>query len=59
MGDTLTCPECGNEAESIEELDAEHEVLEVDVQDDGSISLFENRDLFLCEGCKAPLGFGK
>lgn len=59
MGDTLTCPECGNEAESIEELDAEHEVPEVDVQDDGSISLFENHDLFLCEGCKAPLGFGK
>lgn len=57
MGDTLTCPECGNEAESIEELESEHGVPEVEVQDDGSVSLFENHDLFLCKGCKAPLGF--
>jgi len=59
MGDTLTCPECGEEASSVDELEAEHDVAEVDVDDDGSITLFENHDLFLCEGCKKPLGFSR
>jgi len=59
MSDALTCPECGEAAESAEELDVEHDVPEVEVDDDGSISLFENRDLYLCENCKKPLGMSR
>ncbi|MEF8812229.1 MAG: hypothetical protein V5A55_00175 [Halovenus sp.] len=56
MGDTLSCPECGEEVESAEELETQHDVPEVEVDDDGSLTLFENNDLFLCKNCKKPLG---
>ena len=59
MGDTLTCPECGKDVESADELESGHEVAEVEIEDDGSFSLFENHDLFLCKDCKNPLGFRK
>jgi len=59
MGDSIACPECGAEVDSIEELEAEHEVTELEANDDGSINLFENRDLFLCKDCKKPLGVGR
>jgi len=59
MGDTLSCPECGEAVESAEELETEH-VPEVEVDDDdGSFSLFENNDLFLCKNCKKPLGMSR
>ncbi|MEF8826991.1 MAG: hypothetical protein V5A27_11745 [Halapricum sp.] len=59
MGDTLTCPECGNEIESMEHLETAHEVTEVEPQEDGSFNLFEKNDLFLCKNCRKPLGVGK
>ncbi len=59
MGDTLTCPECGKEIESMDHLETAHEVAEVEPEDDGSFTLYENHDLFLCEGCKKPLGVNK
>jgi hypothetical protein len=59
MSDTLNCPECDNEIESIDELERGDEITEVEESDDGSISLFENRDLFLCKNCKKPLGMSR
>ncbi len=59
MADTLTCPECGMEVDSATELVSEHEVTEIETSEDDSIHLFENRDLFLCEGCKKPLGVSR
>lgn len=59
MGDTITCPECGAEVDSMEQLEAEHSVDEIEEEEDGSFSLFENRDLFLCKNCKNPLGVSR
>ena len=59
MADTLTCSECGNEVESADDLESNEEIAEIEVESNGSIRLFENRDLFLCKGCKNPLGFRK
>jgi predicted RNA-binding Zn-ribbon protein involved in translation (DUF1610 family) len=59
MGDTLSCSECGTEVDAADELEADREVAEVDTSEDGSIHLFENRDLFLCENCKNPLGISR
>jgi len=58
MGDTITCPECGDEAESMEELAEahKHEVPEFDVDEDDGFDLYGNKDLFLCKSCKNPLG---
>jgi len=56
MSDTLTCSECGETAESADDLGTSREVPEIETSNDGSISLFENRDLFLCQNCKNPLG---
>jgi len=59
MGDTLSCPECGEEVDSEEQLEREHDVPEVEIDDDGGVTLFENRDLFLCKNCKKPLGMSR
>jgi uncharacterized protein with PIN domain len=59
MTDTLSCPECGTEVDSVEELEVEHDVPEIEENDDGSIHLFEKRDLFLCENCRKPLGMSR
>lgn len=59
MADTITCSECGNEVWSSDDLEAAHEVGEMEVDDDGSIHLFDNRDLLLCKRCKNPLGVGR
>lgn len=58
MGDTTTCPDCGDEAESMEELQKahKHEVPEFGVEQDGGFSLYGNKDLYLCKNCKNPLG---
>ena len=54
MGDTITCPECGDEAESMEEVKKAHkrEVPEFEADDDG-VNLYGNKDLYLS---KSPLG---
>ena len=59
MGDTLTCPECGTDAESMDDLETGHEVAETEPQEDGSLNLYGNKDLYLCKGCKKPLGVKK
>lgn len=59
MGDTLHCPDCETEIDSADDLETSSDVPEVDVEEDGSFSLFENRDLFLCKSCKRPLGVGR
>ena len=59
MGDTLTCPECGAEVDSMDQLEADHEVHEIEAQDDGSFTLYGNRDLFLCKNCKSHLGVSR
>jgi hypothetical protein len=59
MGDTLTCEECGEEVDSIDDLEEGHEVAEIESDDDGSITLFQNHDLFLCKNCKKPLGMSR
>jgi len=56
MGDTITCPECGEAVDSVEQLEEGHSVPEIAVEDDGSVTLFENNDLFLCKNCKNTLG---
>jgi len=59
MEGSLTCSECGNEVESTDDLEVEEGIAEIEVGRDGSVTLFENHDLFLCKGCKNPLGFRK
>lgn len=58
MSDTITCSECGEVAESIEDLNEahKHEVPEFEVEENGGFKLFGNQDLFLCKNCKNPLG---
>ncbi len=58
MSDTVSCPDCGTEIESADDLEQE-DVPEIETHDDGSITLFENNDLFLCKGCKKPLGMSR
>lgn len=58
MGET-GCPECGNDIESADDFVQEGTVEEVE-SDGDSFSLYGNkRDLFLCKGCRKPLGVGK
>lgn len=59
MADTLTCPECGAEIDSADQLEHEHEVAEVELEDSGSISLYGNRDLYMCKNCKRTLGVSR
>ncbi len=55
---TRTCPECGAEHETIDDFETES-VQEFEVEEDGSFSLHENKDLFLCKGCREPMGVGR
>lgn len=59
MSDTITCSECGSTAESTDDLDIEQSVAEVETKKGGSFNLFEKRDLFLCTGCRNPLGVSR
>lgn len=59
MVDTLSCPECGTTVESADDIEPDREIAEIATNDDGSISLFENRDLFVCTNCKNPLGISR
>lgn len=58
MADKLTCSECNKQIESADELERQ-ETNEIEVEDDGSFSLYGNDDLFLCKSCKKPLGVGR
>lgn len=55
MADSITCPGCGEEVESAAALE-EHEAPEIEVNDDGTLNVYENRDLYLCKSCKQTLG---
>lgn len=58
MGST-TCSECGDEIDSLDDLERQ-DVEEIEPKDDGSFSLYGNKhDLFLCKGCRNPMGVGK
>jgi len=59
MSDELTCPECGETAESIDDLEEGGTVTGVAEGKRGSINLYENHDLFLCAGCRRPLGVSR
>jgi hypothetical protein len=54
----MECPDCGTEIESTADLE-QTEVAEVETDDDGSFELYGNEDLYLCNGCKKPLGVGR
>lgn len=58
MSDSLTCSECGKDIESTDDLERT-EVPAVETDEDGSVSLYGNDDLYLCSGCKKPLGVGR
>lgn len=55
MADTLTCDDCGHEAESTDDLETT-EVPQVEADEGGAFNVYENNDLYLCKGCKKPLG---
>jgi hypothetical protein len=58
MADTMTCPDCEREIESPDDLEESVTLTEIDT-DDGTVSPYrdETGNLFLCAGCKRPLGF--
>jgi len=58
MPDTLTCPDCGDDIETTDDLEASEEITEIETEGD-SVSPYRDStgDLFLCAGCKRPLGF--
>lgn len=55
----LNCPSCDRTIESTDDLETGESVPEVETNEDGSFQLFSNRDLFLCSGCKNPMGVGR
>jgi len=58
MADTLTCPDCDREIESTEDIEKSEEITEIETEG-GTVSPYRDGtgDLFLCGGCKRPLGF--
>lgn len=58
MADELECPECDKTIESTDELEQAEEITEIET-DGGDVNPYrdETGDLFLCSGCKRPLGF--
>ena len=59
MTDSVSCPECGTETDAASELESGPAVPAVETNDDGTISLYESRDLFLCSNCRATLGVSR
>ena len=60
MSTEITCPDCGETAESIDDLERSGTVAEMDeAEDGGPIELYENHDLSLCSGCRKPLGISR
>jgi hypothetical protein len=56
MADSVSCPECGAETDTADDLESGPTVPEIESDDDGTISLYGNQDLFLCSNCQATLG---
>lgn len=58
MADTMTCPDCGKNIETADDLEEGEELTEI-ATEEGTISPYSDKtgDLFLCGGCKRPLGF--
>lgn len=54
---SLTCSECGAEHETIDDFETES-VKEIEEKDGGEFVLHENRDLYLCTGCRKAMGVG-
>jgi len=54
----MTCPDCGNDIESTDDLEESEELTEIET-DGKTVSPYRDKtgDLFLCGGCKRPLGF--
>lgn len=59
MTDTVTCSECGMKAESKDDVEIEHDIDEIEIDDDNGFNLFAKRDLFLCKECRNPLGVSR
>lgn len=58
MADTIECPECGSEFESVEQMDVE-EVQEITSKPRGGIGHGDaTQNLYLCKKCRKPLGIG-
>ncbi|SNR44952.1 hypothetical protein [Halorubrum vacuolatum] len=58
MSGPLTCPQCGETIESADDLESE-EVSEMEVSDDGSISVYSsNKTFFRCRKCRTAMGVG-
>jgi len=58
MADELTCPECDETIESTDDIEEAEELTEIET-DDTSVSPYKDKtgNMFLCKGCKRPLGF--
>ena len=58
MAEPLTCPDCEREIASTDDLEASVTVTEIET-DDEAVSPYRDKtgNLFLCAGCKRPLGF--
>ena len=59
MTDTVTCSDCGTDAESTDDVEVVEDIDEIEVGDDDSFDLFGKRDLFLCKECRNPLGVSR
>ena len=59
MADTISCSNCGEVAESAADLESEESIPVVETEEDGSIHLYENNNLFLCSNCRKPLGVSR
>jgi len=58
MAETLTCPDCDKEIETTADLEESEEITEIET-DGETVSPYADKtgNLFLCGGCKRPLGF--
>ena len=58
MAEELTCPDCGKEIESTDDIEEAEELTEIKTDGKG-VSPYRDKtgNMFLCKGCKRPLGF--
>jgi hypothetical protein len=59
MTNSVSCPECGAETDAADDLESGPTVPAIEPDDDGTISLYGTRDLFLCSNCRATLGVSR
>ncbi len=59
MADEMSCPECGADVETTDDLEEAGTVEELEPKADGTFEFYGNkRDLFRCADCRKPLGVG-